>query len=279
MPVLEIHQSDVGSLSEAASRPCVAYAHPVVRVACAEACGGAGERDGTCPGLREGWLARSKVLDLFVDLARRYVAHATMRPARRFFVKVDPDTVVLPHNLLAFAGELHDTLGPAQPFLFGMAACRVPSFNLCHAAGGAGYGLSRRALAALDSFVRDGYPPYGDAAAFLARVARFTSGGAHCRLLSRGRTRTATCPATASEGSVGRSRARPSPSTSSRSPPPSAASFRARSTRRTATRAASRARSSTTARRPTRRGAATTLGSSRPPSRGRIPWYLVELSS
>ena len=100
-----------------------------------------------------------------------------MRPARRFFVKVDPDTVVLPHNLLAFAGELHDTLGPAQPFLFGMAACRVPSFNLCHAAGGAGYGLSRRALAALDSFVRDGYPPYGDAEAFLERVDRFTYGG------------------------------------------------------------------------------------------------------
>ena len=141
------------------------------------ACGGAGERDGTCPGLREGWLARSKVLDLFVELARRYVANATMRPARRFFVKVDPDTVVLPHNLLAFAGELHDTLGPAQPFLFGMAACRVPSFNLCHAAGGAGYGLSRRALAALDSFVRDGYPPYGDAEAFLERVDRFTYGG------------------------------------------------------------------------------------------------------
>ena len=48
------------------------------------ACGGAGERDGTCPGLREGWLARSKVLDLFVELARRYVANATMRPARPF---------------------------------------------------------------------------------------------------------------------------------------------------------------------------------------------------
>ena len=79
--------------------------------------------------------------------------------------------------MLAFAGELHDTLGPAQPFLFGMAACRVPSFNLCHAAGGAGYGLSRRALSTLDSFVRDGYPPYGDAEAFLERVDRFTYGG------------------------------------------------------------------------------------------------------
>ena len=45
VPVLEIHQSDVGwSLSDSASRPCVAYAHPAVRVACAEACGGAGEQ-------------------------------------------------------------------------------------------------------------------------------------------------------------------------------------------------------------------------------------------
>ena len=93
-------------------------------------------------------------------------------------MKVDPARQVLPHNrCFAFAGELHDTLGPAQPFLFGMAACRVPSFNLCHAAGGAGYGASRRALARLDSFVRDGYTLYGDAEAFLERVDRFTYGG------------------------------------------------------------------------------------------------------
>jgi len=58
-----------------------------------------------------------------------------------------------------------------QPLLFGMASCRVASFALCHAAGGAGYGLSRSALAHLQTFVAAEYP------AFLARVDRFTYGG------------------------------------------------------------------------------------------------------
>ena len=58
-----------------------------------------------------------------------------------------------------------------------MAACRVESFPLCHAAGGAGYGLSRAALRALHGYARRGFPPYGDEEAFLTRVDRMSDGG------------------------------------------------------------------------------------------------------
>eukprot|EP00966_Prymnesium_polylepis_P162722 3760812-Prymnesium_polylepis.1 len=52
-----------------------------------------------------------------------------------------------------------------------MAACRVPSFPLCHAAGGAGYVMSRNAIGALRRYVASQYP------AFLERVDRYTYGG------------------------------------------------------------------------------------------------------
>ena len=67
--------------------------------------------------------------------------------------------------------ELHTTLGAGQPYYFGMAACRVASFPLCHADGGAGYGLSRAALAQLAAYLPSAYPR------FLERVDKFTYGG------------------------------------------------------------------------------------------------------
>ena len=139
-----------------------------------------------CDGVREGWLARRKVLHLFVAMARLYgvprrraneVAAArggSVEPspsAKHFFLKLDPDTVPVPHHMLSLLTELHLTLGPTQPYLFGMAACRVASFPLCHASGGAGYGLSRGALSELTKYVASSYPD------FLQRVDRFTYGG------------------------------------------------------------------------------------------------------
>ena len=164
---------------------------------CANAADGRSNRDG-CSGVREGWLARRKVLHLFVAMARRFGAAPNisrgsgnsgggrasadgsaaadgvgmgMAAPKRFFVKVDPDTVPLPHNIMRLLAELSVTLGDAQPYLFGMAACRVASFPLCHAAGGAGYGLSRAALTELTSYVHGSYP------SFLSRVDKFTYGG------------------------------------------------------------------------------------------------------
>ena len=121
----------------------------------------------SCSGVREGWLARRKVLHLLVAMGQRY---ATPSP-KHAFLKLDPDTLPLPHNLMRLLSELHTALGSAQPYLFGMAACRVPSFPLCHASGGAGYGLSRPALDALRKYVGAHYPR------FLERVDRFTYGG------------------------------------------------------------------------------------------------------
>jgi len=91
---------------------------------------------------------------------------------KELFIKVDADTVPVPHNLLRLLSELHATLGPAQPYLFGMAACRVRAFALCHAAGGAGYGMSRAALTELDAYSSANYRRD-----YLSRVDQFTYGG------------------------------------------------------------------------------------------------------
>ena len=130
-----------------------------------EKCESGGGAD--CAGVREGWLARRKVLHLFVAMARRFSGDAT----KSYFLKVDPDTVPLPHNLLRLLIELRTSLGAEQPYYFGMAACRVTSFPLCHASGGAGYGLSRAAVHALQKYLETAYP------AFLGRVDKFTYGG------------------------------------------------------------------------------------------------------
>ena len=139
-----------------------------------------------CAGIREGWLARRKLLHLWVAIARAFDAQWTGAAAsvvgdgdgdersqsrKHFFVKVDPDTVPVPHHFVRLLAELRLTLGDQQAYLFGMAACRVPSFPLCHAAGGAGYGLSRGALRKLTRYIDHEYPAY------LQRVDRFTYGG------------------------------------------------------------------------------------------------------
>lgn len=140
----------------------------------------AGAGTGGCAGVREGWLARRKVLHMFVAMARLFsvVPSPTSgshldggAPRKEIFIKVDPDTVPVPHNLLRLLGELDATLGRSQPYYFGMAACRVASFALCHAAGGAGYGLSRSAVGMLDGYLAAEYPR------LLPRVDKFTYGG------------------------------------------------------------------------------------------------------
>ena len=160
-------------------------------------CVGAGGMKAACTGVKEGWLARRKVckevgpqarppcspyracpphppqvLHLLVAMARRYAATSSDGYRRKqLFIKVDPDTLPLPTNMLKLLVELHTYLGFGQPFFFGMAACRVTSFALCHAAGGAGYGLSWPALVALETYVMAQYP------SFLRRVDRFSYGG------------------------------------------------------------------------------------------------------
>ena len=202
-------------------------------------CDRSSRADGRCKGVREGWLARRKVLEMLREMFARFVVRRRRRSAtgdvvngsegvsagggaadggggggagsgsagsgggagsgdgassgggagsggsgsagaglaKHFFFKLDADAVVVPHTLLPLARELHSLLGPAERWLVGMAACRVTSFALCHAAGGAGYALSRAALRTLHTYARRGYPPYGGADEFLSRVDRFTYGG------------------------------------------------------------------------------------------------------
>ena len=181
-------------------------------------CDRASRADGVCEGgVREGWLARRKVLEMLREMFERFVRRRRRRGAtgdavngssgagagagggggggggassasagggggaggggKRFFLKLDADAVVLPHTLLPLARELHGLLGPTERWLLGMAACRVTSFALCHAAGGAGYALSRAALRTLHGYARRGFPPYGGVEKFLERVDRFTYGG------------------------------------------------------------------------------------------------------
>ena len=145
------------------------------------AMGDGAERADACAGVREGWLARRKILHLFAAMHRRFgppvpsssFASGTdpASDGKQLFLKVDPDTVPVPHNLLRLLVELDQTLGRTQPFYFGMAACRVASFPLCHAAGGAGYGISRAALSVLNGYVTSEYPR------MLSRIDKFTYGG------------------------------------------------------------------------------------------------------
>ena len=103
-----------------------------------------------CEGVREGWLARRKVLEMLREMFARFVlrrgaslggarpSHDAVRASggtraagggKRFFFKLDADAVVLPHALLSIASELDELLGPRQRYLLGMAACRVTNPN------------------------------------------------------------------------------------------------------------------------------------------------------
>ena len=113
-----------------------------------------------CPRCRgsEGWLARTKVLELFREAERRW-------PSKLYFAKFDADSLPIPHHLLRLLDEMHAALGAAQPWLLGSAACRGKSASgsaqtfsrsaTCHAAGGAGYVLSRAAARALGEATPD----------------------------------------------------------------------------------------------------------------------------
>ena len=169
---------------------------------CGECRGQRCDGGGGCEGVREGWLARRKVLAMLREMFARFVRRrgaglgaaglggaggvsgGTRAAAggKRFFFKLDADAVVLPHALLSVASELDELLGPRERYLLGMAACRVSSAPLCHAAGGAGYGLSRAAVRALHEYSRRGFPPFGDEVAFLTLT----------RTRTRNRTRTRT---------------------------------------------------------------------------------------
>ena len=115
---------------------------------------------GGCTGVREGWLARRKVLHLFVAMARRFgvgssggggsggvrgrdgddvvaaddvdgsggsSGHGRLAPVsfsnssrpspppKQVFLKLDPDTVPVPHQLLRLLGELDGLVGYDRP--------------------------------------------------------------------------------------------------------------------------------------------------------------------
>ena len=128
-----------------------------------------GPTDGSaCVGVREAWLARSKVLHMIAEAARRFVDER-----KRYFMKLDPDTVVHPLNLMGLLTDLSSLSVDAQPLLLGLAACRSEALpSLCHAAGGAGYVLSWPSVAALAAFVER---QYGDE--WLAQLDATTYGG------------------------------------------------------------------------------------------------------
>ena len=115
-----------------------------------------------CPPLRalprkRGLVARTKMLELFREAERRW-------PSKLYFAKFDADSLPIPHHLLRLLDEMHAALGAAQPWLLDSAACRGKSASgsaqtfsrsaTCHAAGGAGYVLSRAPARALGEAAR-----------------------------------------------------------------------------------------------------------------------------
>ena len=133
---------------------------------CARCCGDTKQKcDG---GVFEGWKARTKVAEMFAEMARRWggggaeaggaggggaaagaaagaargaaPGAAPGRPSRDWFLKLDADSTLVPHNLGALLAELLWLVGAAPPLLLGLAACRSrgAAARLCHAAGGAG---------------------------------------------------------------------------------------------------------------------------------------------
>ena len=101
-------------------------------------------------GVREGWQARSKVLHMLAAMHQR-----SWRSTKLYFMKVDADTLVHPHHLLPLLVSLGPLAATDEPLIFGQPACRSPQLlDLCHAAGGGGYVVSKPAVAAISTFVR-----------------------------------------------------------------------------------------------------------------------------
>ena len=93
---------------------------------------------------KEGKHARFKVKD---GLQRLY----RMFNTKIFFLKMDPDAVLMPTNLLGFLRELKEALPPRKPAYFGLAMCHDENALTCHAGGGL-YGMNRRALESVVQF-------------------------------------------------------------------------------------------------------------------------------
>ena len=104
-----------------------------------------------CTGVREGWMARSKVLFMLSWM------YATFGASKRWLFKLDADTLIHPfhlHPLLASLSFLPDT---SEPILLGLASCRSERQpELCHPAGGAGYALSSSAARLIHAMVHRG---------------------------------------------------------------------------------------------------------------------------
>ncbi|KAL1524926.1 hypothetical protein AB1Y20_019803 [Prymnesium parvum] len=132
--------------------------------------GAAGMPNSPCPEpteegkavVREGWKARSKVMYLFLEVGRMFGGGAGGRAAKRYLLKVDADATLHPHHLLSFLRRYDEVVGSSEPSLFGMAACRSKKAEreLCHAGGGAAYGLTFPAVATLAEYMRKAYPRF-----------------------------------------------------------------------------------------------------------------------
>jgi len=70
---------------------------------------------------------------------------------KKYFIKMDSDTYILPENLLKFINKLHLTT-KLLPVQFGKAVCARE--NMCYA-GGALYGMNKEGLIATTKFILD----------------------------------------------------------------------------------------------------------------------------
>jgi hypothetical protein len=125
-----------------------------------------------CVGVREGWRARSKVMTMISAVSTLFGKSVPLARRKRFFVKLDADTLLHPGHMLPLLRSLAP-LADAQPLLLGLAACRSKGIpELCHAAGGAGYALSIDAVDTLRKFVVTRYDTL-----WLKRLDNLTYGG------------------------------------------------------------------------------------------------------
>lgn len=81
------------------------------------------------PARKEGKHARFKVIDSLRFTREKFESTKT------YFLKMDPDAVLMAQNLLGFLQQLNLVVGQNDPAFFGLAMCHDINAGICHAGG------------------------------------------------------------------------------------------------------------------------------------------------
>lgn len=103
---------------------------------------------------KEGKLARSKVMDAFLYVYKKFHSNND----KKFFLKLDPDSFVLPENLINFLDDLHSKT-QNSPVDFGKGLCNNDYF--CYSEGGL-YGMNKEGFEKVIRYVSENIDIYND---------------------------------------------------------------------------------------------------------------------